>query len=360
MQHRMESTRLENARLESASQKSARSRTSRRQFLASLTAGSVAATCAWMSQAQDQPRPALIAISLDLEMSAEYPQRGMTEWNFRKGDLDDATKQYSLQAGELVKKYGGVLHYFCVGRTLEQPNVDWLKQLSLAGHPIGNHTYDHVFVKAEKLDEVQFRFKRAPWLNAGKNVADVIRDNIAVTTRAMQDGAGITPNGFRTPGGFNNGLADRPDLQQMLLDLGFSWVSSKYPAHQTGRPKEVPGDAVFADIVRAQQEAQPFAYPSGLIEVPMSPISDVNAFRSNYWKREYFLRAIRESVTWAIETGGVFDFLAHPSCLVVEDPRLESIELICELVRAAGPRAKLVGLDQIAQRVTADVKKKRP
>lgn len=332
-------------------------RGTRRQFLAGSAAVAAAATCGWMSRAADSPRPALIAISLDLEMSAEYPRRGMTEWNYRKGDLDDATKQYALQAGELVKKWGGVLHYFCVGQVLEHPNVDWLKQLAAAGHPIGNHTYDHVFIKATKLDEIQFRFKRAPWLTRGKTVPEILRDNIAITTKAMQDGAGITPNGFRTPGGFNNGLTDRPDLQQMLLDLGFTWVSSRYPAHKAGRPKEAPGEDVFADILRAQKDAQPFVYPSGLIEVPMSPISDVGAFRTNYWKREHFLRAVREGVTWAIDTGGVFDFLAHPSCLVVEDPRLESIELICELVRAAGSRAKLVGLDQIAQRVSLESKK---
>ncbi|MDB5338236.1 MAG: putative xylanase/chitin deacetylase [Planctomycetaceae bacterium] len=326
-------------------------RTTRRQFLAGSAAVAAAATCGWMSRADDGQRVAQIAITLDLEMSAEYPRRGMTEWNYRKGDLDEATKRYSLQAGELVKKSGGVLHFFCVGQSFEQPSIDWLKELSAAGHPIGNHTYDHIFVKAAKLEELQFRFRRAPWLTGDKSVPDLIRDNIAVTTKAMKTAAGIIPNGFRTPGGFANGLTDRPDLQQMLLDLGFTWVSSKYPAHQTGRPKEAPGDEVFADIVRAQKDAQPFAYPSGLIEIPMSPISDVGAFRTNYWKREYFLRAIRESVTWAIETGGVFDFLAHPSCLVVEDPQLESIQLICDLVKAAGPRATIAGLDQIAKRV---------
>ena len=323
----------------------------RRQFLAGSAALAAAATCGWISQAEDSQRIAQIAITLDLEMSAEYPKRGMTEWNYRKGDLDDATKKYALQAGELVKKYGGVLHYFCVGQVLEHPSVDWLKELAAAGHPIGNHTYDHVNLRASKPEELQFRFKRAPWLIGGKSVADVIRENIAITTQAMIAATGITPNGFRTPGGFPNGLTDRPDLQQLLLDLGFTWVSSKYPGHQSGRPKEIPSDAVFADIVRAQKDAQPFAYPSGLIEVPMSPISDVGAFRTNYWKREFFLRAIRESVTWAIETGGVFDFLGHPSCLVVEDPQLESIQLICELVKAAGPRAKIVSLGQIAKTV---------
>ena len=137
----------------------------------------------------------------------------------------------------------------------------------------------------------------------------------------------------------------------MLLKQGFTWVSSLYPAHTCGKPKEQPGDAVYADIVKAQAAAQPFAYPSGLVEVPMSPVSDVNAFRTHYWKLDWFLKAVRLGVEEAIKTGGVFDFLAHPSCLVVEDPTFETVKLICDLVKDAGDRAAVVGLDTIAKTV---------
>ena len=41
-----------------------------------------------------------------------------------------------------------------------------LKQLAAAGHPIGNHTYDHVNVKANRPEDTQYRFARAPWLVA--------------------------------------------------------------------------------------------------------------------------------------------------------------------------------------------------
>jgi hypothetical protein len=137
----------------------------------------------------------------------------------------------------------------------------------------------------------------------------------------------------------------------MLFDLGFHWVSSKYPAHSAGLPKEQPSQATYAAIVEAQKQAQPFVYPSGLIEIPMSPISDVNAFRTNFWKLDWYLEAIRRSVQWAIENGGVFDFLAHPSCLVVEDPQFQAIELICKLVKESAERAEIVDLDAIAMRV---------
>lgn len=322
---------------------------SRRRFLSAVTAGGIA-SAAGLSVAQPRPRPALVAITLDLEMSAEYPRRGMTEWNYRKGDLDADTKRYAVRAAEVAKGLGGLVHFFALGQTLEQEDTGWLKALAAAGHPVGNHTYDHVNLLARTLDDVQFRFRRAPWLVRGKTVAEVIEQNVETTTAALKERCGIAPNGFRTPGGFATGLRERADLQRMLLRQGFTWVSSLYPPHPCGTPKVEPGADVYAAIVRAQAAAQPFAYPSGLVEVPMSPVSDVTAFRTHYWKLEWFLKAVRLAVEEAIRTGGCFDFLAHPSCLVVEDPTFEAVKLICGLVRDAGPRAALVGLDRFTDR----------
>jgi peptidoglycan/xylan/chitin deacetylase (PgdA/CDA1 family) len=316
-----------------------------------LLAGAAALVCRPVRAAPAE-RKAQIAITFDLEMSRHYPRRGMTEWDFQKGNLDEPTKQYAVDAARIVKDRGGVVHFFCVGRVLEQPDVEWLRQLAADGHPIGNHTYDHVNVTAQTAVDTQFRFQRSPWLVAGRSARDVIEENIRLTTAALKERAGIDANGFRTPGGFRDGLAGREDLQQMLLDRGFAWVSSKYPAHQAGEPMQAPGDAVYADIVRAQQDAQPFVYTTGLVEVPMSPISDVTAFRSNFWKREYFLKAVRLAVEWAIENRAVFDFLCHPSCLVVEDPQFETVRLIGELVKHSRDKAEIVGLDTIARRMT--------
>lgn len=321
---------------------------SRRNWLRAATAGTLSCIGPALFAAPSKPNKARIAITLDLEMSAQYPKREQTEWNYEKGNLDDATKRYSVEAAKLVKELGGVIHFFCVGRVLEHPSVDWLKQIAAEGHAIGNHTYDHVFVKATKPEETQFRFQRAPWLIEGLTAREVIDRNIRVATKALQQRAGIEANGFRTPGGFNNGLTDAPEVQQMLLDQGFTWVSSKYPAHQYGKVGEVPPAEVFENIVKAQADAQPFVYPSGLIEVPMSPISDVGAFRSTRWSLDAYLKAIRLAVEWAIENRAVFDLLVHPSCLVVEDPDFRITRLICELVRAAGDRAEIVTLDRIA------------
>src|SRR5262245_60814952 len=124
------------------------SRSSRRQFVLGCLAAACAGSATQVFGQPNRARKARIAITLDLEMSAQLPTRGMTEWNYQKGNLDEATKKYAVDAAKIAKERGGQIHFFCVGQVLEQPNVDWLKELAANGHPIGNHTYDHVNVKA--------------------------------------------------------------------------------------------------------------------------------------------------------------------------------------------------------------------
>jgi hypothetical protein len=85
----------------------------------------------------------------------------------------------------------------------------------------------------------------------------------------------------------------------------------------------------------------------------MSPVSDVGAFRNGRWQLDSFLAGIRRGVQWAIDHGGAYDFLAHPSCLYVTDPQFRAIEMICELVGKAPERAELVDLNALARRASA-------
>lgn len=326
---------------------------SRRSFLTALTGSALGIQTAFAQSAETPaPKKAQIAITFDLEMSRQYPQRDIFEWDFQKGNLNKETKDYSLKAAEIAKQSGGLIHFFCVGRVLEQKDITWLKSISEMGHPIGNHTYDHVNVWATEPQKTQFRFQRSPWLLGGKSAEQVIRQNIRLTTEAMKQRLGIVPDGFRTPGGSSNALNNRVDLQKMLLAEEFKWVSSKYPKHKYSQPKEKPTEEIYQSILLAQQEAQPYVYPTGLIEIPMSPISDVGAFRSGYWKLKYFLKSVELCVQQAIKQGGVFDFLCHPSIMYVEDPKFETIKLICKLVNQEKDKAEIVGLSDIAKRVS--------
>ena len=196
--------------------------------------------------------PALIAITLDLEMSRGFPTAEQTHWDFHKGDLDQATRDYAVRAAARVKARGGLIHCFVVGQTLEHENVDWLSEIVRVGHMAGNHTYDHVNVKATQPSEIQPRFERAPWLLQGKTPAEVIADNIRLDSEAIRARLKVEPAGFRDAGGFANGLSDRPDLQRMLQELGFTWVSTRYPAPPMGPAGKPPSPAIIDGIVEAQ------------------------------------------------------------------------------------------------------------
>lgn len=156
---------------------------------------------------------ASIAITLDLEMSRNFPRREDMHWDYEKGNLDTASRAYSVEAARRVHARGGRIHFFCVGRVLEQADVAWLQQIAAQGHPIGNHTYDHVNLLAAKPSELQFRFQRAPWLIEGQTVAEVLEENIRLTSLALKQRVNVENSGFRTPGGFSTGLKGREDLQ---------------------------------------------------------------------------------------------------------------------------------------------------
>lgn len=327
---------------------------SRRQWLrnSAATVAGLASVSANPRDAQAaENRKAMIAITFDLEMSRNFPTWESTHWDYEKGNLNEETKRYSVEAARRVKSAGGVMHFFAVGRVFEQADISWAQTLVDQGHPIGNHTYDHVNVTAKKAEDLQYRFRRAPWLLRGQSVPEAIRENIRLCETALETRLGIQPAGFRTPGGFHNGLRDHPEIRRMLQQLGYNWVSSLYPSHPYTQAKQQPTAEIIDGIVAAQVEAQPFRYPDGLIEIPMSPISDIGAFRTGRWELEWFLTTIRQCVEWAIEQRAVFDFLAHPSCLYVVDPQFKTIELIADLVADAGDRAEIVDLNRVASRV---------
>lgn len=324
----------------------------RRDWLTALAAavwtGTSLPAATGPAAATKAPTPARIAITLDLEMSRNFPAWENTHWDYEKGNLDAATKDWAVEAARRVKARGARIHFFAVGRVFEQDDIQWLKSLVEDGHRIGNHTYDHVNLLAKKPSEIQFRFQRAPWLIEGRSVPEVLRENIRLTEAALKQRLQIASCGFRTPGGFSSGLKERPDIQALLKEAGFTWISSLYPSHQVTAPEMRPDEGVLHSIIAAQSTAQPFVYPNGLVEIPMSPISDIGAFRTGRWKLDWFLEAIERSVRHCIEHSLVFDFLGHPSCLCVTDPQFRTIDLLCDLVESAGNRAALVTLDQIA------------
>jgi len=58
-----------------------------------------------------------------------------------------------------------------------------------------------------------------------------------------------------------------------------------------------------------------------------------------------------------IDNRAVFDLLCHPSLIGVEDPGLETIDLVLDIVKSAGDRAAIVDPEVIARRVRREALK---
>ena len=140
----------------------------------------------------------------------------------------------------------------------------------------------------------------------------------------------------------------RPDLQQMLVDQGFRWVQSRYPIHPPVPKGQQPSRQLLESVVDVLPGAQPAVYDSGLIEIPMSPPTDIIAFRVANWTLENYLLSIQLGVEKAIREKLVYVHLFHLGSIAPSDPEFRSIDLLCKLVGDAGDQAKLVTGDQIA------------
>jgi len=69
----------------------------RRRFLAGSVVGGM--SCLALAARKDaESDKALIAITLDLEMSRNFPTWKTTHWDYEKGNLNDETKKYTAEA----------------------------------------------------------------------------------------------------------------------------------------------------------------------------------------------------------------------------------------------------------------------
>jgi hypothetical protein len=89
---------------------------SRRALLAgSLAAVTLAGGAREDAMAAGKDR-ALIAITLDLEMSRNFPEWDDLHWDYEKGNLNEETRKYTVEACRRVKARGGVLHALPLAR----------------------------------------------------------------------------------------------------------------------------------------------------------------------------------------------------------------------------------------------------
>jgi peptidoglycan/xylan/chitin deacetylase (PgdA/CDA1 family) len=183
-----------------------------------------------------------VALSYDLEMCGGYAPDGINH-----GRIIPAVQEYALRLCETAERYKAKLHFFYVCNGLEEPDIRYLQEIVRRGHVLDNHTYSHKPVAVNSAEFMDHELWRA--------------------NRMLKDCLGVTSTVLRGPVGYSHGWLNLPHANRLvILRNGFRWVTGEYDEDAFTR------DRAYA--VRAAENHQPYAYPEGLIEIPIQGWTD--------------------------------------------------------------------------------------
>ena len=265
-----------------------------------------------------------LSLTFDIEMCSNFPY-WTSVWDHRKGAIDEDSKLYMGKMLDVAQEYGVKFQYFLVGSALEDANIDYLKRMVAEGHAVDNHTFHHVNVKAKEIPQLQPVYKNAPWRAAGLDALACLRREVQQTSTAIAEQLGAAPTGFRTPGGFNNGLEDVPEVQELLSDAGMQYASARYYFPVDTNKKRPPAAVLNQAMETSIDTLQPYRYPNGLPEIALAGITDNWAFRVLDLDRWDFINVLKHGIDHAHANQQVLSLCFHPPVLAVRDPHCDML-----------------------------------
>jgi hypothetical protein len=292
-------------------------------------------------------RRSCLALTFDHEMSTNFPYRSSI-WDHRKGEIDLETRHYVVRQNAFAGELGVKLTYFLVASALEANDTSYLQEAVAAGHEIGNHTYSHVNVTATEIGDLRGAYAARPWLVGARDVATVIRDEIAGAHQLIESMLGVRPQGFRTPYGFTDGLAQQPWLRQMLRDDGFGYVSTRYFGWDIWDERLAQSGIDDARLLADLRQAQPYRYADGLLELPIVTPTDCHVFRPWRWPVERWIAIVKRLIDLAYEHGLMVNLCCHPSILAACDPEFLTIRIAVEHARSKADGVWIATLSEVA------------
>jgi len=96
-------------------------------------------------------RESILSLTFDIEMCTNFPC-WTSVWDHCKGLIDDGTRRYINDILNIARKENVRFQFFLLGRSFKNyKNVNLFKNIIREGHSVGNHTYNHINIKAKKL-----------------------------------------------------------------------------------------------------------------------------------------------------------------------------------------------------------------
>ena len=210
----------------------------------------------------------------------------------------EATKQFLKVAPKLHKELNAPCTFFICGRTLEN-NLEEFKQVKAEyGDLIDfqQHTYSHVLLKTvfQENEHGKTLFR--------SGTLEQIREQVKRPIELLKEHLNVDCIGLTGPYGYYRGLSDRPDILEILHELGIHFTRTYARNERDWQP------VAF--------EIQPFWYePQGfpdMLEFPVQGWQDCIMRGEIGWdNRDGYLNHIRRDLDYIAEHDLVWGYVQH-------------------------------------------------
>ena len=303
----------------------------------------------------------LASVSLDLD----------NLWSYQRTHGDEAWRSFPSYLGDFVPhaldalaELGATITFFVVGRDADaEPAI--IRQITAAGHEVGNHSYEH-----------------EPWLHLYE--PDALRAEITRAEAAIERAAGQRPAGFRGPG-----YSWTVGLLQLLAERGYLYDASTLPTYigplartyyfwtaRLSREERAERRALFGSFREGMRPVRPYLWQLDrrtLLEIPVTTIPGVKTpFHLSYllylarYSEPLMLAYLRAALAACRLTGTEPSFLLHPLDLIGGDlaPQLRFFpgmdlssahkrRLFLRVLRELGRHSRLVPMSTHARAIAA-------
>ena len=225
------------------------------------------------------------------------------------GHLNEDVRNYVRLLTRISEDYELGLQFFVQGNTFERAEDAALwTEIADRGHAIDSHMYHHDSLLRTPVEEV--------------------RSQLTKTKKLIESHCGTENIGLRGPGGYEQALHGREDVQQVILEVGIKWVSTQFQRAEHGN------DQSWIDMIPNQQ---PVYYPTGLLEMTFCGHQDRSYFDVDMGGSprpvDEWIAYLRGCVDLAYESNLWLSLTTHPSTSFKHDPQARYLREIFDYCR---------------------------
>jgi len=237
----------------------------------------------------------------------------------------EVTKAFLQIAAPLHAELEAPCSFFICGKTLENNVKEFQQVREKWGQLIDfeQHTYSHVLLKTVVCDDGE----SLSLIKGG--TLEEIRTEVERTSELLQRYLGVDCIGLTGPWGYYRGLMDRPDILEILYQLGIRFTRT-YARNEK-------------DYQPVSFEVQPFWYElqgfPEILECPIQWWQDCVWRGAHGWEnKEEYLRQLRGNIDYIAQHDLVWGYVQHDWSSLKEDPDMSIIRNLIEYADQRGIR----------------------